>query len=117
MNIFKIEYHWPEDEYDMTLLGKEVEQGEFEKDLIKAKKFAESLIGKKVEGDEYLGKGYIVDCLPEYYRQIIWFLMDKLNYVECNFDKSICYYIDDYPNKKIKITKSKEKVEQNELKD
>ena len=39
-NIFKIEYSWPEDEHEVTLLGKNVEVKEFEKDLLEAKDFA-----------------------------------------------------------------------------
>ena len=91
MNIFKVEYYWPEDEHGETLLGKEIERKEFEKDLIKAKEFAESLIGKEIKEGEYLGKGYRLECLPEYYEQIIWFLVEKAGYIECWFDDGIIY--------------------------
>lgn len=48
MNIFKIEYGWYEGEHEEVLLGKGVEREEFEKDLVKGKEFAESLIDKEV---------------------------------------------------------------------
>lgn len=69
--IFKIEYNWYEGEHGEIFLGKYVEKEKFEKDLTKAKQFAKSLIGKKVKHQNYLGKGYSVECLPEYYQQII----------------------------------------------
>lgn len=115
INIFKIEYYWPEDEHGVAYLGKDVSQEEFEKDLIKAREFAESLIGKKVDVD-YLGKGYSLECLPEFYEQIIWFLVEKLNYVECDINDDISYYIDDNSNnKKIGITKSEKQIKNSEL--
>jgi hypothetical protein len=116
MNIFKIEYYWPEGEHKETLLAKDVERKEFEKDIIKAKEFAGSLIGKEIEEGEYLGKGYRVDCLPEYYEQIIWFLTEKLGYIVCDFDEDIHYTVDDSSDKTISITKSKRKTESSELK-
>lgn len=116
MNIFKIEYYWPEDEHEEILLGKNIEQEEFEKDLIKAKEFTESIMGKKIKEGKYLGKGYRIQCLPEYYEQIIWFLTKKLGYVTCYFDENIYYIIDDSSDKKIVISKSQKKIEQNELK-
>lgn len=116
LNIFKIEYYWPEDEHEETLLGKNVEREEFEKDIIKAKEFAESLIGKEIKKGEYLGKGYSVDCLPEYYQQMVWFLTTKLGYIECDYDEDITYYVDDSSDKKISIHKSEKKIESKELK-
>ncbi len=115
MNIFKIEYYWPEDEHGETLLGKDIEQKEFEQDLIKAKEFAESLIGKEIKEGEYLGKGYRIDCLPEYYEQIIWFLVEKLGYIKCGFDNNISYNIDDSYGKKISISKSEKKIKRSEI--
>lgn len=115
MNIFKIEYNWYEGEHEEILLGKEVKHEEFEKDLINAKEFAESLIGKEIEEGEYLGKGYRVSCLPEYYEQIIWFLTEKLGYVVCYYDSDIDYDIDNNFDKKIEITKSERKTERNKL--
>lgn len=115
MNIFKIEYYWHEGEHQETLLGKDVEIDEFEKDIIKAKEFAENLIGKKIKEGEYLGKGYAVQCLPEYYEQIIWFLTKKIGYTICYFDQDIYYAVDDFSDKKIVITKSNRKIETSEL--
>ena len=100
MNIFKIEYNWYEDDHEEVLLGKNVEREEFEKDLIKAKEFAESLIGIEIKEREYLGKGYRVDCLPEYYSQIVWFLTEKLGYIICSYDTKITYDINDHQHKK-----------------
>lgn len=114
--IFKIGYQWYEGEHEETFLGKDVEQKEFEKDLIKAKKFAESLIGKKIKRDDYLGKGYAVECLPEYYNQIVWFLINKLRYIECYIDKEITYTVDDTFNKKIILTRVEEQIKHYELK-
>jgi hypothetical protein len=117
MNIFKIEYSWYEGEYDETLLCKNVKKEEFEKDLIKAKKFAESLMGKKIKEGEYLGKGYTIQCLPEFYEQIIWFLNTKLNYVECFYDQDINYDVKDVSNnKKIEITKVEKNIKRDEMK-
>ena len=90
-NIFKIEYDWYEGEHEETLLGKNIDKKKFEKDLIEAKKFAISLIGNEIKGKNYLGKGYSVECLPEFYEQIIWFLINKKGYIKCNFDENTGY--------------------------
>ena len=113
MNIFRIEYDWCEGEHQETLLAKNVKIEDFEKDIIKAKKFAESLIGK--EG-KWLGKGYSVDCLPQYYSQILWFLTEKLGYIICDYYPNTHYNVDDSANKKITITRMKQKMEIKELK-
>src|SRR3989344_6691865 len=115
LNIFKIEYQWYEGDHGETLLAKAIAKEEFEKDIIKAKEFAESLIGKEVSKGEYLGKGYRVDCLPEYYEQIIWFLTEKKRYLICNFDERIRYFIDDSSDKKIEVTRSEQKTERNKI--
>ena len=107
-NIFKIEYDWYEGEHEETLLGKNIDKKKFEKDLIEAKKFAISLIGNEIEGGNYLGKGYSIECLPEFYEQIIWFLINKKGYIECYFDENTKYNIDDSSNKQINITKLEE---------
>src|SRR3989338_2710005 len=114
-NIFKVEYNLYEEDHDSVFLGKAVEKEQFEKDLLKAKKFAESLIGKEIKEGEYLGRGYRVDCLPEYYHQIVWFLITELGYIECGYDKDITYYVDDSSDKKISVNKSENKVERKEL--
>ena len=75
--IFKISYTWYEGEHRETLLAKSVSAEAFEQDLIQAKQFAQSMFDKKINGGDYLGKGYSVQCLPEYYGQIIWFLVKK----------------------------------------
>ena len=114
-NIFKIEYYWPEDEHEVTLLGKNVEIEEFEKDLVLAKDFAISLIGKEIEEGDYLGRGYRVECLPEYYAQIIWFLMNKKDYTICYADKSIRYRVNYSDTNKIGIKKQKRITQTKEL--
>lgn len=109
-NIFKIEYDWCEGDHEETFVGKNVDKDQFERDLIKAKEFAESLIGKEVKNN-YLGKGYSVECLPEYYEQIIWFLTDKMGYIECYFDNDVSYHVDDSSNgKKIELTRSEKDI-------
>ena len=110
LDIFKIEYYWCEGEHGETLLVKEIERKEFEKDLIEAKKFAESLMGKKIKEGNYLGEGYSIECLPEYYEQIIWFLINKKNYTECHLDDNISYQIGDEIDKKIELTKSEKDI-------
>jgi hypothetical protein len=115
LNIFKIEYHWYEDDHEETLLAKAIEREDFEKEIIKAKEFAESLRGIEIKDGEYLGKGYRVDCLPEYYEQIIWFLPEKLGYIICHFDERINYSIDDQSDKKLTVTKSEQKIERSAL--
>lgn len=82
LNIFKIAYQWYEDDHEETLLGKNVSEEKLEKDLTEAKNFAEGLIDIKIEEGSYFGKGYRVDCLPEYYNQILWFLTEKKEYRE-----------------------------------
>lgn len=109
IKIFKIEYFWPEDEHEETLIGKDVNVEEFEINLLEAKKFAESLMGKEVEGN-YLGKGYSVECLPEFYEQILWYLTEKLGYVHCGYDEKVVYDVDDY-NEGIEIRKYNTKTE------
>ncbi len=113
MEIFKLSYQWYEDDHDETLLGKDVKREEFEKDLIAARNFAQSLIGNKVKiiDYKYLGLGYSVQCLPEYYAQIIWYLTEKKGYVECSRDIDIEYCIDDdCSGSKIGIRKRLEEV-------
>lgn len=106
-NLFKFEYNWFEGEHEETFLGKDVSHEEFEKDLVEAREFAKILLGKKIDGGDYLGKGYSVECLPEYYRQLIWFLTEKKGYIEYKFYDNVSYSIDDYAtNDKIEITKS-----------
>lgn len=112
MKIFKIAYQWHEGEYSEVLIGKDVSSEEFEKDIIKAKEFAESLIGKEIQEGEYLGKGYRVYCLPEYYEQIIWFLKKKLKYIEYEYNKDVKYMVDDFSDKKIQIIKMQKKIDQ-----
>lgn len=115
-NVFKIEYDWYEGDHEETLLCKNVEREEFEKNLIEAKNFAKSLIGKKVDSGDYLGKGYSVECLPEYYEQIIWFLTEKKEYCECNFDEDVIYKVDDSSSgKEIQINKHEKKIEITDL--
>lgn len=114
-NIFKIQYDWYEGEHDETLVGKEVEPKQFEKDLVEAKKFANKLIGKEIKTGDYLGKGYRVECLPEFYEQILWYLTEKLDYFFCNYDEKIHYSVDDGSDKKIDITRFEEKIEHKEI--
>ena len=57
-----------------------------------------------------------MDCLPEYYEQIIWFLIEKLGYIESYFDEDISYNVDDSPDKNISINKLEKKTEWGELK-
>ena len=116
-NIFKIEYYWYEGEHKETLLAKEIEPEKFEEDLIEANKFAESLIGIEIKDYDYLGKGYTVECLPQFYEQIVWFLINKKGYVLCSFDKNTFFRVEDSSNnKKISIIKLKKTIKSNELK-
>jgi len=109
MEIFKISYTWYEGEYEETYLGKDVNKKEFEKDIAEARKFAQNLVGKKADKGEYLGKGYEVECLPEYYNQIIWFLINKKGYIDCAIDDSE-YYVGDEMEHKIIIERKDEKI-------
>lgn len=119
MNLFKIEYTWYEGEHDETLLGKDVKTEEFENDLKKAKDFAQSLIGRKEidsgEGD-YLGKGYSCECLPQYYRQILWYLTTKLGYIDCDMNECVHYDVSDWGKDKIILTKFEKETISHELK-
>lgn len=116
LNLFKVEYDWYEGEHEERLLGKNVDQKQFEKDLIKAKEFAESLIGKEIKNGNYLGNGYSVECLPEYYSQIIWYLTERLGYIECYIDETMTYDVDsDSSNKRIIIRRSKNCTKRSEL--
>ena len=95
-NLFKLEYDWYEGEHEEMLLSKDVELKEFDRDLIESKNFAISLIGKKVENNNFLGKGYAVECLPEFYQQIIWFLINKKGYIKCSFNEDFSYRVEDH---------------------
>src|SRR3989344_7363154 len=114
-NIFKIQYDWYEGEHNEILVGKAVEAQQFEKELVKAKKFAESLRGKIIDKGEYLGKGYRVECLPEFYEQILWHLTEKQGYKYCHYNADVHYDIDDGYKKKIKVTKVEKIIEEKEL--
>ena len=114
-NIFKVQYDWYDGEHQEILVGKAVEVQQFEKDLAKAKHFAESLRGKEVKKGGYLGKGYSVECLPEFYEQILWYLIEKLGYKYCDYDADAHYDVDDGAGKNIKITKVEKRAERKEI--
>jgi len=114
-SLFKIEYDWYEGEHGETLVSKNVKAEEFEKDLIEAKDFALSLRDKKISEGNYLGKGYRVECLGEYYEQIIWFLVNKKEYTEIYYDQDIGYKVDDFNSNKIEITKFEKTINSKEL--
>jgi len=107
-NIFKIKYVWYEGDNRTSYLAKQVNEKQFEKDILKARDFARSLIGKKVKGFDYLGKGYSVECLPEYFEQIIWYMIEKLGYLECDIDKWVAYFVEDDYSDEITIRKRTE---------
>lgn len=115
INIFKLFYQWYEDDSGETFLGKEVAEEDFEKDLLEAKDFAESLKGIEIKDGDYLGKGYSVECLPEYYQQIIWFLTEKKGYLICNIAKDVEYFVDDDSQNKLAIKKYVHKIERQEI--
>lgn len=115
-NIFKVTYSWYEGEYEECLLGKKVSIDEFEKDLTTAKDFAESLIGTEIKDHDYLGKGYSVECLPQFYEQILWYLTNKQGYIVCSFNPNIEYDVDDGLHKdKISVIKNKKEINHSEL--
>ena len=116
LNSFKLEYYWYEDEHEETILIKDVKREEFEKDLLEAKQFAEKIKGIKIKEGKYLGKGYNIECLPEFYEQIIWFLKEKKKYKECQFNVDISYIIDDDSNKEINIAKNEKITKRTDLK-
>ena len=115
-NIFKVEYYWYEGEHEEVFLAKGVNEEDFEKDLLEAKDFAEKLKGVKIKEGKYLGKGYNIECLPEFYEQIIWFLIKKKQYKECQLNEDILYIIDDDSNKEIEITKNEKTTKRTKLK-
>ncbi|MBU2638266.1 MAG: hypothetical protein KJ955_04795 [Nanoarchaeota archaeon] len=115
MRIFRIYYDWYEDDHEETLLGKEVTEKEFESDMAEAINFAISLTGKEAERGDYLGKGYSVECLPEYYEQVLWFLTKKKGYIQCNFNMEVQYRIENDDSKKIIARKRMETLELKEL--
>jgi len=112
MNVYKIEYFWFEGEHEYTLLVKDAEREEFEKDLIEARDFAVSLLGKEElnYNIDYLGKGYTVECLPQYYEQIIWFLTEKKGYIEAYLNEYVSYEIDDDFSKKISVERKEKEI-------
>jgi hypothetical protein len=115
MEVFKICYRWHEGEYDETHLCKEVTQGRFEQDLLEAREFAISLKGNKIRDGPYLGKGYSVECLPEFYEQIIWFLIEKKGYADCHIRTDTEYEVDDDFSKNIHLRKHVDRVDTEEL--
>lgn len=114
MQIFKITYTWHEGEFQETYLGKDIGKQEFESDIAESKEFAKSLLGIEIEKGEYLGRGDHVECLPEFYNQIIWFLTNKKGYVDCFLDDSE-YSVDDDSNKKIIVEKIDRKIKRIEI--
>ena len=116
LNSFKLEYYWYEDEHEETILIKDVKREEFEKDLLEAKQFAEKIKGIEIKEGKYLGKGYKIECLPEFYEQVIWFLTEKKQYKECQFNGDISYIIDDDSNKEINIAKNEKITKRTDLK-
>ena len=71
-------------------------------------------MGIEVKDGDYLGKGYRVGCLPECYRQIIWYLITKLGYYECEFNSLVCYDLDDegsFEKGKLILTKVEKRME------
>ena len=111
-NIFKIKYVWYEGDERTSYLAKAVTEEQFEKDILKARDFARSLLGKVIKDlKPYLGKGYSVECLPEFYQQIIWYLTEKLGYLECEIDDYITYFVEDDYTSKIDIRKQVKKYE------
>lgn len=116
LRIFKIEYSWYEDEHEQVLLAKRVSPDQFEKDISAARQFAEKLRRTKADRSDYLGKGYYLECLPEFFEQIVWLLTNKKGYEPCKFDIDISYDIDDY-SKIIGITKKEKTVKQTKIKE
>lgn len=115
LTIFKLQYEWYEGEHNEVLLAKDVDSKQFEDDILDARKFAQSIQGNEIKDGEYLGKGYRVNCLPEYYGQIVWFLITKRGYIECSYDERVSYDVDDASDKKIIITRAEQKTEWSEL--
>ncbi|MFH1065515.1 MAG: hypothetical protein V1734_03355 [Nanoarchaeota archaeon] len=115
LRIFRIYYDWYEDDHKETLLGKRVSEEEFEKDIMEAINFAKSLIGKEMKFGDYLGKGYSVECLPQYYGQVVWFLTEKKGYLLCDFDMEIQYKIEDEYKDRITARKRIETVQWEEI--
>ena len=111
ISIFKIRYEWYEGDHEEILLAKEVTKEQFEKDLTAAKDFAENLKGKENKEDSSLRRRYSIECLPDFYLQVIWFLTEKKGYKECQYDESEEYYIEDDSEKTIGIQKRTKKIE------
>jgi hypothetical protein len=114
-NIFRVEYQWVEGEEGFTLVGKGVTRRRFEKDLSEAKRFAESLRGKEIISGENLGKGYYTECIPEYYRQILWFLKNKKGYVYCYFDEHFAYKVDNGLGRSILVERKEKRTKRSEI--
>ncbi|MDD3175219.1 MAG: hypothetical protein PHU51_01970 [Candidatus Nanoarchaeia archaeon] len=87
MNIFRIKYEWYEGEENEIFLSNNVTKEQFEKDLKESRNYVYKLINSD--------KNSSITCLPKYYEQIVWFLINKLNYVECHYDEDSIYYVDD----------------------
>ena len=110
INLFKIEYNWYEGEHEEILLGKAITEEQFEFDLKEAKKYVQSQIGKKDKKSKWN-----VECLPEYYRELLDYLVKKHKYQVCSIDNNISYEVDDNFDKKISITKHKQVINREEL--
>lgn len=114
--INKLEYFWYEGEHWAMLLGKNSDENNFKRDIIKAKKYVESLIRKnekKKDSSEYNDD---MMCLPHFYREIIQYLTEKLGYVQCDYDDRVSYQVDENPLRKISVTKSEQIISTTELK-
>lgn len=100
LNLYKFKYYWCEGEEQTTYLAKNVNESEFLTDLAQALEFANSLRGTELETNKFFeaGKNYGVECLPEYYAQVIYYMTEKLKYYEIDQDDRVEYILDDHTN-------------------
>lgn len=100
LKLYKIEYSWCEGEHQESFVAKDIDREGFLKDLNDAVIFARSLLGKECEMGEWIGKGYSVECLPEYYEQILYYLTTEKGYVDVYYYDWYSYDVnDDNPEK------------------
>ena len=108
MQLYKISYDYYEGEHEETLLAKDVDKEQFDKDIMEAKDYAQSLIGLKYKKSNF-SVPYSVEYLPEFYNKIVDYLETQKGYVEIHTNDDVCYEIDDrdlcYGKKEITITK------------
>jgi len=109
MQLYKISYDYYEGEHEETLLAKDVDKEQFDKDIMEAKDYAQSLIGLKYKKSNF-SVPYSVECLPEFYNKIVDYLETQKGYVEIHTNDDIHYEVQDSGTQEKEISVDKVEI-------